>query len=168
MRAIVVCESRFGNTHEIAEAIAGALGSEILSVDDPVPQLDDVDLLVVGAPTHVHGLTSERSRTAAVEQGGTAGRGVREWLDELPRGHGGAASFDTRFDKPTFLTGSAAKGIAKRLRGKGYELVLEPESFFVDGTEGPVHEGELERAAEWAASLRDQVENVEGLPVGSH
>ena len=168
MRAIVVCESRFGNTHRIAEEIAGALGSELLSVDDPVPQLDEVDLLVVGAPTHVHGLTSERSRTAAAEQGATGGRGVREWLDELPRGPVRAASFDTRFDKPTFLTGSAAKGIAKRLRGKGYELVLEPQSFFVDGTEGPVHEGELERAAQWAARLRDKVENVEGLPVGSH
>ena len=168
MRAIVVCESRFGNTHKIAEAVAGALDAELLSVDDPLPQLDEVDLLVVGAPTHVHGLTSERSRTAAVEQGGTGGRGVREWLDELPDRPCRAASFDTRFDKPTFLTGSAAKGIAKRLGRKGYDLVLEPESFFVDGTEGPVHEGELERAAQWAASLREQVEDVEGLPVGSH
>jgi flavodoxin len=168
MKAIVVCESHFGNTHGVAESIAGGLGAELLSVDEPPPQLGDVDLLVVGAPTHVHGLTSERSRIAAAEQGGAGGRGVREWLEELPPGHARAAAFDTRFDKPTFLTGSAAKGIAKRLRGKGYELAVEPESFFVDGTEGPVHEGELERAAEWAASLGKQVEDVERLPVGSH
>ena len=88
--------------------------------------------------------------------------------EELPRGAGRAAAFDTRFDKPTFLTGSAAKGIAKRLRAKGYTLVTPPESFFVDGTEGPVHEGDLERAAEWAAGLREQVEHVERLPEGSY
>ena len=167
MRAIVVYESRFGNTRAVAEVIADALAAELLSVDDRPPRLDEGDLLVVGAPTHVHGLTSDRSRTAAVEQGGMRGRGVREWLDELPRGSGRAAAFDTRIDKPAFLTGSAAKGIAKRLRAKRFELVSEPESFFVDGN-GPLHEGELERATAWARGLRNQVEDVEGLAVGSH
>ena len=83
-----------------------------------------------------------------------------------PHGHGRAAAFDTRFDKPAFLTGSAAKGIAKRLRQRGFELVAEPESFFVLGTEGPLKDGELERAAAWAVALGDQVEDVERLAVG--
>jgi hypothetical protein len=157
MRATVVCESSFGNTHRIGEAIAEALDAELLSVDDALPDLDEIDLLVVGAPTHVHGLPSERSRKAAIEQGGIGaglGRGVRDWLAELPRGEGQlAAAFDTRFDKPAFLTGSAAKGIAKRLRRQGLELVAEPESFYVLGTEGPLKDGELERAAAWAKRL---------------
>jgi hypothetical protein len=167
MKATVICESSFGNTRAIAEAIAETLDAEVLSAVDPI-DLDEVDLLVVGAPTHVHGLPGERSRRAAVEQGGSDGPGVREWLEELPRGRGRAAAFDTRFDKPAFLTGSAAKGIAKRLRHRGFELVAEPESFFVLGTEGPLQDGELERAAEWAVALREQVQDVERLAVGSH
>ena len=171
MRATVVCESAFGNTRTLAEAIAEALDAEILSVEDRL-DLDEIDLVVVGAPTHVHGLPGERSRKAAAEQGGSeikAERGVREWLAELPRSEGKhAAAFDTRFDKPAFLTGSAAKAIAKRLRRHGFELAAEPESFFVLGGEGPLEDGELERAVEWAGRLRDQVEDVERLAVGSH
>ena len=167
MRATVICESSFGNTRAIAEAIAETLDAEMLSAGDSI-DLDEVDLLVVGAPTHVHGLPGERSRKAAVDQGGSDGPGVRQWLDELPHGHGPAAAFDTRFDKPAFLTGSAAKGIAKGLRRRGFELVAEPESFFVLGTEGPLKDGELERAAEWAVALSDQVQDVERLAVGSY
>jgi len=167
MRATVICESSFGNTRLIAEAIATELDTEVVWAGDAI-DLDEVDLLVVGAPTHVHGLPSERSRKAAVEQGGTDGHAVRDWLDELPHRTGRAAAFDTRFEKPAFLTGSAAKGIAKRLRRHGFELVAESESFFVHGTEGPLKDGELERAAAWARALGDQVEDVERLAVGSH
>ena len=70
MRATVICESAFGNTRAIAEAIAEALDAEVLTAGDPI-ELDEVDLLVVGAPTHVHGIPSERSRKAAVDQGGS-------------------------------------------------------------------------------------------------
>ncbi len=167
MRATVICESSFGNTRAIAEAIAETLDAEVLSAGDPI-ELEEVDLLIVGAPTHVHGIPGERSRKAAVDQGGSDGPGVRDWLDDLPHGQGRVAAFDTRFDKPAFLTGSAAKGIAKRLRLHGFELVAEPESFFVLGTEGPLKDGELERAAEWGVALRDQVEDVERLAIGSH
>jgi len=157
MRATVVCESWFGNTRKVAEAIAEPLDAEFLSVDDPVPDLEEIDLLVVGAPTHVHGLSSERSRKAAIEQAGTGAdprRGVRDWLAELPRAEGRQAlAFDTRFDMPALLTGSAAKGIASRLRRQGFELAADPESFFVLGTDGPLKEGELERAASWAGSV---------------
>lgn len=167
MRATVICESSFGNTRAIAEAIAETLDAEVLSAGDPI-ELEEVDLLIVGAPTHVHGIPGERSRKAAVDQGGSDGPGVRDWLDDLPHGQGRVAAFDTRFDKPAFLTGSAAKGIAKRLRLHGFELVAEPESFFVLGTEGPLKDGELERAAEWGVALRNQVEDVERLAIGSH
>jgi hypothetical protein len=63
-----------------------------------------------------------------------------------------AAAFDTRLPKSKFLTGSAAKGIAKRLSGRGYDVVGE-ESFLVDDMAGPLHEGELERAREWGRGL---------------
>jgi len=156
MRATVVCESSFGNTWRLAQAIADVLDADLLAPAD-ASDVGEVDLLVVGAPTHVHGLPSERTRTAAVEQGGTGAdpaRGVREWLDGLPSVEGRiAATFDTRVDKPAFITGSAAKGIAKRLHRHGFELAVPPESFLVLGTEGPLADGELERAAAWAEEL---------------
>jgi len=165
MRSLVVYESWFGNTRRLAEEIAAALRREgevdIVSVDETLPLLADVDLLVVGAPTHVHGISSGRSRAAAVEQGGEveAGSGVRGWIDALPNGAGGprAAVFDTRTNKPVLLVGSAARGIAKRLLRRGYTLAAEPESFFVHGTPGPLEEGELERASEWGRRLANEV-----------
>jgi hypothetical protein len=165
MRSLVVYESWFGNTRELADAIAGALGAEgevtILSVDDPPPALDRFDLLVVGAPTHVHGLSGKRSREGALGQGGhgEAGAGVREWIAALPNGAHGprVAAFDTRANKPVLLVGSAARGIARRLRQHGYALAVEPESFFVNGTPGPLEDGELERAAEWGRTLTNEV-----------
>jgi Flavodoxin domain len=166
MRSLVVYESWFGNTRRLAEEIAAELRREgevdIVSVDETLPLLVDVDLLVVGAPTHVHGISSGRSRVAAVEQQGgegEAGIGVRGWIDALPNGAGGprVAVFDTRANKPVLLVGSAARGIAKRLLRRGYTLAAEPESFFVHGTPGPLEEGELERASDWVRRLANEV-----------
>jgi flavodoxin-like protein len=161
MRALVVYESWFGNTRRIAERIASALAEEgeveLVSVDDPLPSFQHVDLVVLGAPTHVHGLSGERSRQGAIDQRGDAGEigiGARGWIDALPlAGATPVALFDTRARKPAWLVGSAAHGMAARLRKRGYRLVADPESFFVRGTPGPLEEGELERAAEWGRTL---------------
>ena len=165
MRSLVVYESWFGNTQHIAERIALALQEEgevqLLTVDDDVPPLEEVDLLVVGGPTHAHGLSGKRTRAAAIDQGGFGeiGIGVRGFIGELPNGAHGprVAAFDTRANKPVLLVGSAAKGIARRLREHGYKLAVEPESFFVDGTSGPLEKGELERAGEWGKQLANGV-----------
>lgn len=165
MRSLVVYESWFGNTRRIAEEIAAALAHEgevdLVTVDEPLPPLEDVDLLVVGAPTHIHGLSSKRSREGALTQGahGEPGIGVRGWIDALPDGACGprAAAFDTRAHMPALLVGSAARGIARRLRDQGYRLAIEPQSFFVKGTPGPLEEGELERASEWGRTLANEV-----------
>jgi hypothetical protein len=165
MRSVVVYESWFGNTESVAEKIALALQErgqvEFVSVDGPRPTLEDADLLVIGAPTHVHGLSSARSREGALQQGGRGdvGSGVRGFLDELPNGVDGprVAAFDTRADKPVLLVGSAARGIARRAREHGYMLAAEPTSFFVRGTPGQIADEELERAAEWGRALADEV-----------
>ncbi len=165
MRSLVVYESWFGNTRRVAREVADALAVEgevdVLSVDDPPPPLDGIDVIVLGAPTHVHGLSSGRSREAALEQGAQGGRpgiGVRGWIDRLPDGcDAKIAVFDTRAQKPAWLVGSAAHGMARRLRRHGYGLVVEPESFFVEGTPGPLEEGELERAKEWGRTLANEV-----------
>lgn len=130
-------------------------------MDEPPPSLDGVDLLVVGAPTHVHGMSSAMSRRSALEQKGEEGpqrRGVRGWLRELPEVEGcRAAAFDTRIDKSVVLVGSAARGIAKRLSRHGFELVAPARSFFVRDSEGPLEDGELERARRWAQQVAAEV-----------
>jgi flavodoxin len=165
MKSLVVYESWFGNTWRIAEQVASGLAAsgeaEVVSVDEPMPSLAHVDLLVLGAPTHVHGLSSARSRQSAMEEhGGTGevGIGARDWIAKLPLCGGPlVAAFDTRAHKPELLVGSAAHAMARRLERRGYRLVAEPESFFVQSAPGPLEEGELERAAEWGKSLANEV-----------
>jgi Flavodoxin domain len=165
MKSLVVYESWFGNTRELAEEIAQVLSeegeTELVSVDAPLPSLLHVDLIVLGAPTHVHGLSRPRSREGAIQQGGGTGEvgiGAREWIEQLPLCGGPAvAVFDTRAHKPELLVGSAAHGMAHRLQKRGYRLAVEPQSFFIEGTPGPLEEGELERATEWGKALVSEV-----------
>jgi hypothetical protein len=80
-------------------------------------------------------------------------KGVREWLATLPNGTGHAAvAFDTRIKAPSIITGRASSGIAKALRGHGFQIVAEPESFLVT-SQNVLVEGELGRAQEWAEGL---------------
>ncbi|MEJ3748941.1 flavodoxin domain-containing protein [Actinomycetes bacterium KLBMP 9797] len=165
MRAVVVFDSMFGNTRQVAEAITDGVSlyadTTLLPVDEAAGRLDETpDLLVVGGPTHGHGLSNRASRRPSpkqVAQGAVFGRvGLREFLGlvSLPVDHAvDAATFDTRFDKPAWLTGSAARRAARRLRQRGCRLVAPPESFFVDTAAGPPHAGELERARQWGAEL---------------
>jgi hypothetical protein len=177
MNALVVYESMYGNTRAIAEAIAAALaagGHEATAVHvHDAPEAPDVDLLVVGGPTHMHGLTTSLTRRMAVkaaeedehhvEPGAGEDQGLRQWLRALPQRDGAlAAAFDTRGDANARLTGSAARGIARRLRHHGY-AVAGSESYLVDDSEGPLHEGELERAGTWAAGLAGAREHA-GTP----
>ena len=89
----------------------------------------------------------------SVEPGAADGPGLRRWLSQRSGDGKRAAAFDTRLDRSPILTGAAARGIARRLRRRGYEVIADPESFLVEDSEGPLAEGELERARAWGASL---------------
>jgi Flavodoxin len=166
MRAFVVYESMFGNTRQIAEAVADglAVSAQVDAVQvssAPTELEDDLDLLVVGGPTHAHGMSRPGTRQAAADQAtGTVApsrTGLRDWLESIrPRPGLAAATFDTRLDKPRWLTGSAALGAAKRLQRSGCRLAAPPESFYVLGTTGPVQDGELDRAYDWGLALGAQ------------
>jgi flavodoxin-like protein len=168
MNVLIVFESMYGNTRAIADAIAagfreGGADVAVHHLSEIPPDAGGADLLVVGGPTHMHGLSSKLSRKMAAEAAhednhemdpqATDGEGLRGWLAALAHADGGrAAAFDTRGDAKAALTGSAARGIARRLRHHGFE-VTGRESFLVDDSEGPLADGELDRAHAWGAEL---------------
>ncbi|GEP27158.1 MULTISPECIES: flavodoxin family protein [Cryobacterium] len=99
MRALIVYESMYGNTRLVAEAIGRGLApAEVIlvpAVRNTVVDLSQVDLLPVGGPTHLHGLSRPSTRQGAIDAAVTpqrtlhleadaAGRGVQEWFDSLP------------------------------------------------------------------------------------
>ncbi len=170
MRALVVFESMFGNTEVIARAIAEGLGRtadgavEVVEVGAaPAAIPAGVDLLVVGGPTHAHGMTKPETRTDSLKRAGdrlvSRGSGIREWLETVQGGSSAvaAAAFDTRIKGPGILWGSAAKGADKQLRSLGLRVVAGPESFLVEGPTGPLFDrlvdGETDRARRWGEKL---------------
>ena len=145
MRTLIVYDSVHGNTEIIARAIGDAVAGDVSvrRVDGvSTAEVKVIDLLIVGSPTH----------------GGWFTEAIKGWLDQLPattlQGIRGAA-FDTR-TPPTMLSrifGFAAPRIATRLEKRGMTLLVPPEGFLVRGIKGPLRDGELMRAADWAKGL---------------
>ncbi len=150
MYTFVAYDLQFGNTERIAQAIANTLHTfgpvQVVHVD-PAHLLDcrKADLLILGSPT----------------QGFRATQAMQSFVEEIPfallRGLA-VASFDTRTHGPW---GSAARHLTRQLRVLGIEPLVPPMSFFVKGTQGPLVEGEVERAARWALGLRQQYETLQ-------
>jgi flavodoxin len=153
VKTLVIYDSQYGNTEKVAQAIAESLNCEARLFKNVSPtQIANLDLLVVGSPTH----------------GGRATPELTGWLSQIPRlGHTKVAAFDTRIvasEQPekgwyrllltvvTGVLGYAAPRIARSLVKKGRTLV-STEGFIVKGKEGPLKEGEIERAKIWAQGL---------------
>ena len=153
MKTIVLYDSVFGNTEKIAQAIGAALpaAAAVVRVTEAGEDtLAGVNLLIVGSPTRAF----------------RPSEGMQNFLKRLPAGGlkgVKVAAFDTRMDvkevNNKILTvmvsifGYAAKPIADGLVKRGGELILPPEGFIVKGGEGPLKEGELERAGAWAKKI---------------
>lgn len=144
MKALIVYDSLYGNTEKIAQAIGGAVSGDAKVVcvgEVDVSELKALDLLFVGSPTH----------------GGRASPPMREFLDKVqsPALQGvKVAAFDTRLTtRWARIIGFAAGRIAKSLKKKGGTLIGSPEAFYVEGTEGPLRDSEIERAAGWAREI---------------
>ncbi len=168
MRALVVYESMFGNTHTVANHIAESLrpefDPEVVAVEDATAdKVIHADLVVVGGPTHARGLSKTTTRAIAFETAEeeddlqldphAEGPGLRAWLDDL--GDGGnraAAAFDTKLRGPAVVTGRASKAIDRRLRKKGFVRIAEPGSFLVD-SHHHLRDDEADRARAWGREL---------------
>lgn len=156
MKTLIVYDSIFGNTEQIALAISKSIRKEesvkVSRVADIKPgQLMGLGLLIVGSPTRAFNPTKK----------------ITKFLNSIPiNGLKGVkvSSFDTRISTADVnsrilntgvkLFGYAAKPIAYKLEKMGGTLIAPPEGFFVKDSEGPLIDGELERAAEWAKALK--------------
>ena len=168
MRALVVYESMYGNTHVIAGNIADGLRGDCEVTLVPVAEatwdlVADADLLVVGAPTHMHGLSTRSTRRmaaqAAAKDGSglrldpdAGGPGIRDWLRDLGHRNGLAAAFDTRLSGVPAFTGRASRPIARLLRRRDRRLVSAPESFLVS-SQSTLLDGEAARARRWGTTI---------------
>jgi flavodoxin I len=156
MKALVAYDSAYGNTEKIARAIGQALGPEeevkVLRVGDMTPeQVSGLSLLIVGSPTQKFSPTAPTTRLLkSIPAGGLKGVKV--------------AAFDTRITEAEVervkilsffvkIFGYAAEPIASKLEKKGGTQVAAPTGFYVGGTEGPLLDGELDRAAAWAKEI---------------
>ena len=146
MKTLVVYDSLYGNTRTIAQVIGEAIPGEVEVVrvgEVNVGDLETVDLLIIGTPTH------GALPTEAVQ-------GLVERLGPPAREGAKVATFDTRLTW-WFLErwgGFAAPKMADALKEKGWTLAGAPGGFFVKGLrKGPLKRGEVDRAAAWAKAL---------------
>ncbi len=144
MKAVVVYDSTYSNTEKIAKAIGSGIKGDVkvLRAAEANPaDFASFDLIVIGSPTY----------------GGRPMPSVADLMNKISESvikGKNVAAFDTRIPtKIVKIFGFAADRIAKNLKDKGANLVVPPEGFYVAGKEGPLKEGELERAAAWAKTL---------------
>jgi len=168
MKAVVIYESMYGNTHQIASAIGEGLrrhgDAVVVPVGEATPDLvESADVAIVGGPTHAHAMSHVSTRKGAVDAAAKPGSelvldpdaddvGLREWFASIGHAFTYAAAFDTRFDLPAAVTGRASKGIARKLRHHGATLIADPESFFVK-KDNHLEPNEETRAHDWGAQL---------------
>ena len=155
MKTLIVYDSVFGNTKQVAQVMGEALGAGAgMQKADAVTagDLKGLDLLIVGSPT----------------RGFTATGAAKGFLNKIPAGAlkgVKVAAFDTRMYLPDvnnkFLNfmvgifGYAAEPMGKKLVRKGGTQAIAPGGFYVKDSEGPMRDGEIERAAAWAKQAMD-------------
>lgn len=148
MKVMIIYDSVYGNTEQIAKTVAGAFQDQselkVLRATEVNPeQVKEVGLVIFGSPT----------------QGGKPTQVVQDLINRIPeqvfKGRN-FAIFDTRItSKLAGIFGYAAGKMAGTLKSKGSNLVVTPEGFFVKGTKGPLKDGELERATSWAKGIAE-------------
>jgi len=149
MNTLVIYDSLYGNTEKVAKAMAEALGKDAKAVkvgQVKAGGIKDYAYVLVGSPT----------------QGGRPTKAMQTFLASLTEDDvlgKRFAAFDTRAQAFIVkLFGWAAPKIEKTLKSKRANCTAQPQGFFVEGTKGPLAEGELKRAGTWAKAI------IAGLP----
>jgi hypothetical protein len=169
MRALVVYESMFGDGRLIAQSIADGLATQGVDAEAvevgaaPTTIDDDLDLLIVGGPNHGFGLSRPETRAEARQRsGGTviSNRiGIREWLTELSpnRGVARCVAWDTRLGYAGFHSelDTASQTIEQALQRAGFASAAKARHFLVMDVQGPLVDGEPDRARAWGRQLAE-------------
>jgi len=143
-KAIVIYDSKFGNTEEIAKALSEGMKKESLEVDcvkvDNVNlnKLGEYEILAIGAPTQMFSISKP----------------MKEFLKKLENLNiqgKRAFAFDTKL-KSRFA-GSAAKGIEKQLKKLQMTIIRPCASAIVNGAEGPLEEGAEEKFSQIGSEI---------------
>jgi flavodoxin len=144
MKALVVFDSKWGNTESVARAIAKGIGGNTRAArigDADSKDYAGVGLLVIGSPV----------------LGGRPSKPTQEYVNGIAASPGGMpriAVFDTRMTmKFAQRFGHAAVRMADQLKKQGLVLIAEPKGFIVKGQKGPLAEGEIENARQWGMEL---------------
>lgn len=149
-KAIIVYESKYGNTKLVAEMIVEGMNqvsgteailTELNEVD--LTQIDEFDTILVGSPNHL----------------GRATRSIRKFIDKLRKlnlENKQGAVFDTYLAKDFE---KAVKKMEKQIAEKvpGLTLVAPGLSIRVDGMKGPIMDGELSKCKEFGAKIATQM-----------
>jgi hypothetical protein len=160
MKAIVVYQSLWGNTAAIARAIAEGLGPgarALSTVEATAAVVAGADLIVAGAPVLGFSLPRdnmlkmiEMDKMKYKAAPDISRPTMRSWLAVLPAGNGRSAAFETRI---WWSPGGSTGGIESGLEHAGYRRLIKAQRFMVEGVEGPLRDGELEKAKAWGAEL---------------
>ncbi len=143
MNVWIVYESKLGNTAELAAQLNQAMvRSERICLlqADQARTPEDIDLLLIGVPGHRH------SRPDA----------IFDWLQRIPPYalHGVRFSvFDVRLTPLRRFQTSSARKLGRAILRHGGRYASPPESFYLAGPEGPLAEGELQRALFWTYQM---------------
>ena len=178
MRSLIVYESMYGNTRQVAEAIADGCrragpASTVRAADFDPGTLAELDLLVLGGPTHAWSMSRPKTRQAAITnpahgtppvEATLEESGIRELLGRLARPGCPVAVYDTRVDAPVLFTGRASAAIARGLRRLGIRTIGK-QSFLVSRS-SQLRPGELERARIWGIELTEQRARLAGSQPG--
>ncbi len=146
MKTLVIFDSNFGNTQKIAEAVAKEFETQAVHVSKvSIDELGGFNLIIVGSPINGWRPSEKMGNFLKTLSSGQL-KGIK------------AAAFDTRVK--LFIHGDAAKKISKALENAGAKIIIEPQVFFVKGREGPLFDGEIEKASQWAKLIRTKYENL--------
>lgn len=149
MKSLILYDSYFGNTQQIAKHVADKLNSGLLKIDQyKEGDLYNIELLIIGTPTRAFTYTEN----------------VKKFLKQKPNLKDiQFGVFDTRINTEkvdnkllTFMAkrfGYASDPLSSKLEKLGGKQILKPVGFFVDDTEGPITKGEMERVDNWISSL---------------
>lgn len=145
-KALLVYESKYGNTRLVAEKIAEGMSrvpqieTELVELKDVnIEQLDEFDTILIGSPNHI----------------GSHTKGIRKFIDKLSKSkmeNKKGAVFDTYMAKDFE---KAVNKMEKQIAAKvpGLTLVAPGLSIRVDGTKGPIADGELPKCEEFGVRI---------------